>query len=233
MKLYIKSMEQKKKRGKRGKYKPKPSHWQARSSAYIAQCLEKLKSGIHGTKCIEIPELKTNHDGYVRLNTRNGGRMLHRLVWESVNGPVPDGYEIHHKCGNRACQNLTHLECIHGSEHATLTNKEREFCIGAWKKRKKRKLETNTYPYNIYLVTVLYDVPQGGNIRVAAESAEKAEELIRQQFGSHKNLQIPQIIAEKDITPTTFYNTENAPVLEQSHSDPSDDDETPPSQRLH
>ncbi len=88
-----------------------------------------------GLKCIELNHLKLNQDGYLRVNTKTrGGVMMHRLVWEHVNGPIPEGYEINHLCKNRACQNIKHLECIPGSEHATKSNLERDFSIGRWKK---------------------------------------------------------------------------------------------------
>jgi glutamine cyclotransferase len=60
--------------------------------------------------------------------------MLHHLIWEEANGPIPEGKEIHHICHNRGCQNINHLECIDGSLHATITNNEREFKIGEWKR---------------------------------------------------------------------------------------------------
>lgn len=41
---------------------------------------------------------------------RNGGRpRAHRLVYEVVNGPIPDGATIGHSCGTNACVNPDHL----------------------------------------------------------------------------------------------------------------------------
>lgn len=34
----------------------------------------------------------------------------HRKAWESVNGPRPEGYDIHHVCRNIVCVNPAHLE---------------------------------------------------------------------------------------------------------------------------
>lgn len=75
---------------------------------------------------------KTNPDGYMRvsfgLNKSKTGpnlRMAHVLVWESVNGLVPEGMEINHKCGNRRCFNPNHLELLDGSHHTTHTNVNR------------------------------------------------------------------------------------------------------------
>ena len=41
----------------------------------------------------------------------------HRLAWEAEKGPIPEGYELHHVCGNRACVNLAHLELLTRLEH--------------------------------------------------------------------------------------------------------------------
>lgn len=74
--------------------------------------------------CIVSTSHKLNKDGYLRVrDVRYLGKgrkpliMLHRLVWEEVNGSIPEGYEIHHKCHNRACCNVEHLELVKISEH--------------------------------------------------------------------------------------------------------------------
>lgn len=72
---------------------------------------------------------KLNRDGYFRKRWNVAGEtiaeMFHRFIWRARNGEIPEGYEINHKCGCRACSNVDHLECISGSDHAVLTNKER------------------------------------------------------------------------------------------------------------
>lgn len=76
--------------------------------------------------CITPTSHKLNKDGYFRKNIGNNTWvMYHRYMWELHNGQIPEGYEINHKCGNRACCNTDHLELLEGSEHAILTNQER------------------------------------------------------------------------------------------------------------
>lgn len=44
----------------------------------------------------------------------------HHLVWEQAYGPIPDGYEIHHKDGNKLNNKLSNLQLLTRSEHARL-----------------------------------------------------------------------------------------------------------------
>lgn len=83
---------------------------------------------ISDSGCHEIFTHAPNQDGYIRLYLGEGpGRlkMAHRIVWEYHNGPVPSGHEIDHKCRNRKCCNLSHLQLLGISEHKSKTNKER------------------------------------------------------------------------------------------------------------
>jgi len=50
-----------------------------------------------------------NPKGYGRANVRGRFFLAHRLSWESVNGPIPDGLFICHKCDVPACVNPDHL----------------------------------------------------------------------------------------------------------------------------
>jgi hypothetical protein len=44
-------------------------------------------------------------------------RSGHAFAWERVNGPVPPGYEVHHRCGVKRCVNVEHLELMLTSDH--------------------------------------------------------------------------------------------------------------------
>ena len=45
---------------------------------------------------------------------RHNGKMayVHRLAYEEVNGPIPEGMTIDHLCENKACYNVAHLELV-------------------------------------------------------------------------------------------------------------------------
>lgn len=55
--------------------------------------------------------------GYGRISVGGVVMRVHRVVWESVNGPVPDGMELDHICRIRACCNPDHLEAVTHSEN--------------------------------------------------------------------------------------------------------------------
>src|SRR5690349_10851340 len=44
-------------------------------------------------------------------------RMEHVVVWESANGPVPDGFEIHHRNENKIDNRLDNLRLVSDLRH--------------------------------------------------------------------------------------------------------------------
>lgn len=58
--------------------------------------------------------------------TYNGKReRLHVYVWRYFNGPIPDGYHIHHRDEDKYNNNLDNLECIPQFNHLSLHATER------------------------------------------------------------------------------------------------------------
>lgn len=60
--------------------------------------------------------------GYLHMSagpTRNERNyiLLHRLIWLSVNGEVPDRYEVNHKNGNKRDNRLSNIEIVTRSDN--------------------------------------------------------------------------------------------------------------------
>jgi len=70
------------------------------------QVADFLARGSDPNICWEWPTRRRY--GYGRLNGPDN-IMAHRAVWETVNGPIPDGLKILHRCDNPPCCNPHHL----------------------------------------------------------------------------------------------------------------------------
>ena len=53
-----------------------------------------------------------NSGGYGLLVVDGQPRGVHRIVWEGLIGPIPDGLEIDHMCRVRDCVNPDHLRTV-------------------------------------------------------------------------------------------------------------------------
>lgn len=61
---------------------------------------------------------KKDYRGYFRCWTKHKGLRLHRYVWEKENGQIPEGYEIHHRDGNKSNNHISNLELLTAKEHS-------------------------------------------------------------------------------------------------------------------
>ena len=60
-------------------------------------------------------------DGYIQITSGpNKGKLLHRLIYEEVYGPIPRGYAIHHADGDKTNNNPGNLMILTKSNHHKL-----------------------------------------------------------------------------------------------------------------
>ena len=78
------------------------------------------------------------NDGYGRIGSGgHSGKQLsaHRLAYEILIGPIPEGLQVDHLCRNRACVNPHHMELVTIKENImrgmapAAQNKRKTFCI--------------------------------------------------------------------------------------------------------
>lgn len=72
----------------------------------------------------EVANLKTGlivrgseRNGYLRISIENKQYSIHRLIWETFNGIIPEGYCIDHIDGNRANNSISNLRLVTQSEN--------------------------------------------------------------------------------------------------------------------
>lgn len=95
------------------------------------------------------PKNLSIHKGYLRTKGNMRG-YCHRIIWEQDIGPIPEGYDVHHKDGNKLNNLLENLQCLPKSEHmrihAEASREKRRECmtrnsakVHAWLKTKRGK----------------------------------------------------------------------------------------------
>jgi len=56
------------------------------------------------------PHLRGTRNGYAKMRIKDGKQaLLHRWVWEQINGPIPPGMVVRHTCDNSSCFLYAHL----------------------------------------------------------------------------------------------------------------------------
>ncbi len=58
--------------------------------------------------------------------TKQQCKLIHRCIWETFKGTIPEGYEIDHLDSNKQNNKLVNLECVTKSENAKRGHKNRK-----------------------------------------------------------------------------------------------------------
>jgi len=115
-------------------YKPFESQCQRCGTAFITRhpeqrhCSRSCAARGRPSTCAETTErIVFNGDAYYRYPQSDRpshrayfhrpGKSLHVAIWEHHNGPVPDGFEIHHIDHNTLNNDVSNLECVATSAH--------------------------------------------------------------------------------------------------------------------
>lgn len=86
-------------------------------------------------------KIKISPYGYYYYSTRTGKTVyLHREVYEMHYGPIPDGFIVHHKDGDKTNNSLENLELLSRAEHASLHHKGKKKSEEMKKKSSETKM---------------------------------------------------------------------------------------------
>jgi len=88
------------------------------------------KVDIHTGGCWEW-RAAVDKDGYGTFWLINQTRRAHRISYEGLVGPIPEGLELDHLCRNHGCVNPKHLEAV-----TTKVNQHRGFGVSGLNARK-------------------------------------------------------------------------------------------------
>jgi hypothetical protein len=66
--------------------------------------------------------------GYGQVGFGKKVFLTHRVAYEIVKGPIPDGLHLDHLCRNRSCCNPDHLEPVTSGENTRRSN-----LVGRWR----------------------------------------------------------------------------------------------------
>ena len=79
-----------------------------------------VKGGENHKARLPLDELKKTNKGYIRIRRNGKTKMLHVLVWEENFGEIPDGYQVHHKNGNKTDNQISNLMLVDALTHKRL-----------------------------------------------------------------------------------------------------------------
>lgn len=78
---------------------------------------ERFWAKVGKTETCWLWEACKNEAGYGLINVEGRSRLSHRIAYEMLVGPIPDGLHLDHTCRVRHCVNPAHLEPVTNAEN--------------------------------------------------------------------------------------------------------------------
>jgi len=117
--------------------------------------------------------------GYGKLRHSESSGLAHRYAWIREHGEIPEGYMINHRCWNRSCVNIDHLELVTAYENNSyLSGPDSRSKTGARNVYK----EGNRWRVRMRSKGIDYDF---GSFKSLEEAKEAASEARKQVFGRY------------------------------------------------
>ncbi len=124
----------------------------------------KIEYNVEEDGCWNCTSHKQNPDGYPRAFRNGKDLLIHKFIYEQINGVVPKGMEIRHSCDNPKCINPDHLLLgTHADNMKDMKERERASRVGGPKGEKSYTikltkedvLEIRSHEYYVGLVKQL------------------------------------------------------------------------------
>ena len=105
----------------------------------------------------------TSMKGYPQIQTGSMAdgtrrpRRAHRVLYQALHGPLSQGVDVHHTCGNKLCLNPEHLTSLSHAEHSLVTATSRtSFARGPNTKRYPKECEGCGDPFSANRIDQTY-----------------------------------------------------------------------------
>lgn len=88
----------------------------------VSNCGNIINLNWHNSGKSVLCKQTTDSSGYLQVGINRVMKSVHRLVWETFVGPITEGYDVHHKNGNKKDNRLENLCLIELHRHRKMHN---------------------------------------------------------------------------------------------------------------